>query len=45
MKGDDELIDVFTPSGICVARRVERSDLTKLPVGLYIVAGQKIVIR
>jgi hypothetical protein len=45
MKGDDELIDVFTPSGICVARRVESSDLTKLPVGLYIVAGQKIVIR
>lgn len=43
---DDSIrVDVYTPSGICVARGITRGELSSLPGGIYIANGDKIIIR
>lgn len=40
-----QTVDVYTPTGICVAADIHRSDLHHLPSGIYIVDGQKLIIK
>lgn len=41
----DETADVYTITGICVARQVSADDVIALPAGLYIVNGKKVAIK
>ncbi|MDE6547454.1 MAG: hypothetical protein K2L22_00520, partial [Muribaculaceae bacterium] len=38
-------VDVYTPSGICVAHAISRSEIPTLPAGIYIANGEKIVVK
>ncbi len=38
-------VDVYAPSGICVARGMNKDDLNRLPAGIYIVNGEKMIIH
>ena len=38
-------VDVYTPSGICVARGITKAEVNQLPSGIYIVNGEKMIIR
>lgn len=42
---ENELLDVYTITGIRVNRNLQREDLKNLPTGLYIVNGKKIMVR
>lgn len=42
---EEEIVDIFSPTGICVARGIRRSELNTLPDGLYISGGKKIIIN
>ncbi|MDE6479205.1 MAG: hypothetical protein K2L45_02970 [Muribaculaceae bacterium] len=42
---DSDKIDVYTPSGICVSRGMTKAEVKQLPSGIYIVNGEKIIIR
>ena len=42
---DNDLVDVFTPAGICVARGIRRSDIHTLPAGIYIAGGEKVIVK
>ena len=40
----DEVADVFNLQGICVKKDATTADVRKLPAGVYIRAGRKIVV-
>lgn len=42
---ENELLDVYTLTGIRVGRNLDRESLKTLPAGLYIVNGKKIMLR
>lgn len=42
---DNDIVDVYTPAGSCVARSIRRSDIPSLPAGIYITKGEKIVVK
>jgi hypothetical protein len=42
---EDSVIDVYSINGICLYRKVKRSDIAgMLPKGIYIVNGKKFVV-
>lgn len=41
----DELVDVYSPEGICIARSIRRSEMSTLPAGIYIAGGEKIIVK
>lgn len=41
----DKEMDVFTITGILVARKVKAADITNLPKGIYIAGGKKYIVR
>ncbi|MDE7421976.1 MAG: hypothetical protein K2N35_17455 [Muribaculaceae bacterium] len=43
--GNSELLDIYTPSGICVAKGIHKSLLNNLPSGIYIANGKKLIIK
>ncbi|MDE6741931.1 MAG: hypothetical protein K2J58_06325, partial [Muribaculaceae bacterium] len=42
---DNDILDVYTPAGICVARAIRRSEIQSLPSGIYIGGGEKIIVK
>ncbi|MDE6561088.1 MAG: hypothetical protein K2K75_06895 [Muribaculaceae bacterium] len=38
-------VDVYTPSGICVAQGITNAEVKQLPSGIYIVNGKKIIVK
>lgn len=42
---ENEMLDVYTVTGIRVGRNLDRESLKALPAGLYIVNGKKILVR
>lgn len=42
---DNTTADVFTPSGVCVARNASAAQIKALPAGIYLSQGRKFVVR
>ncbi|MDE6335237.1 MAG: hypothetical protein K2L34_01585, partial [Muribaculaceae bacterium] len=40
----DGKYDVYTVTGICVGKNMDKSAISQLPEGLYIINGQKVMI-
>lgn len=40
-----DILDVYTPAGICVGRAMRRSEIQSLPFGIYIAGGEKIIVK
>ncbi|MDE7345611.1 MAG: hypothetical protein K2N48_02585 [Muribaculaceae bacterium] len=41
----NDIVDVYTPDGICVACSISRSEISLLPAGIYIAGGEKIIVK
>lgn len=40
----NQLNDIYNLQGICVRRKADRTDIEKLPAGVYIIQGRKILV-